>query len=99
MGSTPALTRPPTVMGWQSRSFYIERHRKQLFDSQGNAGTTIWVDGRVVGYWVQDGAGAVHLRLLETISAHAHRELSSEATRLTEWLGGVRLSTVLKNRQ
>jgi hypothetical protein len=35
---------------------------------------------------------------VERISADAHRELSSEATRLTEWLGGVRLSTVLKDR-
>lgn len=89
----------PTVMGWLSRGFYIQCHQEQLFDSQGNAGTTIWVDGRVVGYWVQDNAGAVHLRLLERVSARAHRELKSEATRLTEWLGGIRLFTVLRNRQ
>lgn len=88
----------PTVMGWQSRAFYIQRHREQLFDIQGNAGTTIWVDGRVIGYWVQDSAGVVHLRPLERIAARAHRELKSEATRLTEWLGGIRLFTVLRNR-
>ena len=88
----------PTVMGWQSRGFYLGDQRVQLFDTQGNAGTTVWVDGRVVGYWVQDGAGGVQLRLLEKVSAHAHRELKSEAMRLTEWLGGVRLSTVLGNR-
>ncbi len=89
----------PTVMGWQSRSFYIGGRREQLFDSQGNAGTTIWVDGRVVGFWVQDGAGAVHLCLLEQVSLRAHRELESDATRLTEWLAGVRLSTVLRDRR
>ena len=88
----------PTVMGWQARDFYLGEHRTQLFDTQGNAGTTVWVDGRVVGYWIQDGAGAVQLRLLETVSAHAHRELVSEAMRLTEWLGGVRLFTVLGKR-
>ena len=88
----------PTVMGWQQRDFYVGSHRDQLFDVQGNAGTTVWVDGRVVGYWIQDGAGAVQLRLLETVSAHAHRELEAEAMRLTEWLGGVRLFTVLGKR-
>ena len=30
-------------------------HRPYLFDSGGNAGTTVWVDGRIVGCWVQDG--------------------------------------------
>ena len=88
----------PTVMGWQSRGFYLGKHREQLFDTQGNAGTTVWVDGRVVGYWIQDVQGAVQLRLLEKVSAQAHRELVSEAMRLTEWLGGLRLSTVLGKR-
>ncbi len=87
----------PTVMGWQTRRFYLDRHRDQLFDSQGNAGTTIWVDGRVVGYWVQDDVGAVQLRLLERVSARARRALESDASRLTEWLGGVQLSTVLRS--
>ncbi len=85
-----------TVMGWQSRGFYLDRHQQQLFDSQGNAGTTIWVDGRVVGYWAQDNVGAVRLRLLERVSARARRALESEALRLTEWLGGVQPSTVLR---
>ena len=88
----------PTVMGWQARTFYLGRHREDLFDTQGNAGTTVWVDGRVVGYWSQDGAGAVQMHLLEKVSARAKRELDSEAKRLTEWMGDVRLSTILGNR-
>ena len=92
----PALD--STVMGWLSRGFYVQHHREKLFDRQGNAGTTVWVDGRVVGYWVQDTAGAVHLRLLDRVSARADRELKLEAARLTEWLGGIRLFTVLHNR-
>ena len=74
----------PLVMGWQSRILYTGSHREQLFDSQGNAGTTIWVDGRVIGYMVQDGAGAVHLCLLERVLACAKCELQSEAKRLAE---------------
>ncbi len=89
----------PTVMGWQSRDFYIGRHRNQLFDNQGNAGSTVWVEGRVVGYWVQDNASAVNVRLLERVSIRARRALELEAVRLTEWLGGIQVSDVLRGRQ
>jgi len=78
----------PTVMGWQGRDFYLGPHRDQLFDRRGNAGTTAWVDGRVVGCWVQDDAGVVRVRLLERVSARARRALDAEASRLTAWLGG-----------
>ena len=81
-------------MGWQSRNFYLGEHRSHLFDTQDNAGTTVWVDGRVVVYWIQGGAGAVQLHLLESVCSHA-RELESEALHSTERLAGVRLSTVL----
>ena len=84
----------PTVMGWRDRDFYFDRHSDRLFDRQGNAGTTVWVDGRVVGHWVQDAQGAVELRLLERVAVKAERALRSEAKRLTEWLGGVRLGYV-----
>ncbi|MEZ0164464.1 winged helix DNA-binding domain-containing protein [Kineococcus sp. LSe6-4] len=84
----------PTVMGWKGREFHLGPHRQQVFDRNGNAGTTAWVDGRVVGCWVQDAAGTVHLRLLERVPARARRALEAEARRLTEWLGGTRVGTV-----
>ena len=87
----------PTVMGWHARDFHLDRHRDQLFDTRGNAGTTAWVDGRVVGCWAQDGAGVVALRLLERVSARERRALRSEASRLTAWLGGVRIPTGLRS--
>jgi hypothetical protein len=83
----------PTIMGWKNRDFYLGPHRNQLFDTRGNAGTTAWVDGHVVGCWIQDETGVVHVRLLETVSASARRSLDAEAARLTEWLGGVRIGT------
>jgi hypothetical protein len=84
----------PTVMGWKGRDFYLGRHGPQLFDSNGNAGTTAWWDGRVVGCWVQDGDGVVEVRLLEKLPAAARKALAAEAERLTDWLGGVRVGTV-----
>lgn len=84
----------PTVMGWKARDFFLGPHAPQLFDSAGNAGTTAWVDGRVVGVWVQDDDGVVHLRLLEEVTPTAHRALHAEARRLTEALDGQRVFTV-----
>ena len=83
----------PTIMGWKGRDFYLGPHRNQLFDTRGNAGTSAWVDGRVVGCWIQDEAGVVRLRLIEPVSASARRSLEAEAARLTEWLGGVKIGT------
>lgn len=81
----------PTTMGWKGRDFYLGPHRDALFDRSGNAGTTAWVDGRVVGCWVQDGDGAVRVRLLEKVSGRAREALGAEADRLTAWLDGFRL--------
>ncbi|GAA5154274.1 winged helix DNA-binding domain-containing protein [Nocardioides marinquilinus] len=84
----------PTVMGWRDRAWYLGDHGPALFDRNGNAGTTVWVDGRVVGTWVQDDAGVVHTRLLEPVPDAAARAVDAEARRLTEWLDGVRVGTV-----
>jgi hypothetical protein len=84
----------PTVMGWKQRDFYLGPHAEHLFDRNGNAGTTAWWDGRIVGCWVQDDEGAVEVRLLEKLPKQAHRAFEAEAARLTDWLDGVRIGTV-----
>lgn len=84
----------PTVMGWKERDWYLGSHAAQLFDRNGNAGTTAWWDGRVVGCWVQDGDGVVRVRLLEKLPKAARAALQAEAERLTAWIGGVRIGTV-----
>jgi hypothetical protein len=87
----------PSVMGWQSRDFYLGPHRDTIFDNRGNAGTTAWVDGRVVGCWVQDVHGSVAVHVVEQVSAAARRALDDEAARLSGWLGGVRIGTVYRS--
>ncbi|MFB9313527.1 winged helix DNA-binding domain-containing protein [Nocardioides plantarum] len=84
----------PTVMGWKERAWYLGDHGPDLFDRNGNAGTTAWVDGRVVGAWVQDDGGVVSVHLLEPVPAAARAALDAEAARLTTWLDGVRVGTV-----
>ena len=43
----------PTAMGWQRRDWYLGDHKAQVFDRTGNAGATVWADGRIVGGWGQ----------------------------------------------
>jgi hypothetical protein len=86
----PALD--PTTMGWAGRDFYLGPHRPVLFDRNGNAGPTIWWDGRVVGGWAQRRSGEVVLRLLEDVGADAAAAVEAEAARLAGWLGPVRVT-------
>src|SRR5690606_29277052 len=73
----------PTTMGWYERGWYLGDHKAQLFDTSGNAGPTVWWDGRIVGGWRQDDDGAVVVQLLDEIGADGRRAVESEAARLT----------------
>lgn len=85
----PALD--PTVMGWKHRDWYLGEHRSALFDRNGNAGPTVWCDGRIVGGWAHTSAGDVPIRLFEDLG-HERRDLiHEEAARLADWLGDIRV--------
>ena len=62
-----------------------------LFDNAGNAGPTIWVDGRIVGGWAQRRDGEIAPRLLEDVGAETRHAIDAEAVRLAEWIGPVSL--------
>lgn len=78
----PALD--PTVMGWPGpgRGWFLGRHGPALFDTNGNAGPTVWWDGRVVGGWAQRADGEVVYRLLEDVGADAVAAVEAERARL-----------------
>ena len=79
----------PTTMGWKQRDWYLGQHAAALFDLSGNAGPTLWWDGRVVGGWSQRGSGEVSYRLLEDVGLEARSVIEGEAARLQEWLGDI----------
>lgn len=79
----------PTTMGWQARDWYLGDHKAALFDTNGNAGPTIWVDGRIVGGWAIRPTGEVVLKLLEDVGRETRGAIDAEAGRLTTWLHGV----------
>jgi hypothetical protein len=82
----------PTVMGWKERAWYLGPHATALFDRNGNAGPTIWCDGRVVGGWAVVAPGEVAVRLLEGVNDAARRRIDAEAARLGAWFGDVRVT-------
>ena len=84
----PALD--PTVMGWKERAWYLGDHGPALFDRSGNAGPTVWLNGRIVGGW-SARTGTVAFRLFEDVGADAAAEIEAEAARLDAWLGGAKV--------
>jgi hypothetical protein len=85
-------TLDPTTMGWKERDWYLGPHAKVLFDTNGNAGPTIWWEGRVVGGWSQRRDGEIVFELLEDVGGEAVTAVEAEAARVADWLGEVRFS-------
>lgn len=80
----------PSAMGWKQRAFYLGDHRPHVFDRNGNAGATVWADGRVVGAWGQTSSGSIAVRFLEDVGAEAVAAVHEQAGRLERWLGPIR---------
>lgn len=78
----------PTTMGHKERDFYTCDHDAELYDSVGNGGTTVWVDGRMVGAWSIGPEGRVRLHLLETLDAEAADLVAERAGRIEAFIGG-----------
>lgn len=82
-----------TTMGWKERAWYVGRHEKDLFDRNGNAGPTVWANGRVIGAWGQTDAGEIAVKLMNRADARTRAMLDVERERLRLWLGDVRIRT------
>lgn len=79
----------PTPMGWKERGWFLGSHAARLFDRNGNAGPTVWVDGRVVGGWAQRPDGEVVVEILEPVTGEQRDQVLHEAVLLTGWMDGV----------
>jgi hypothetical protein len=79
-------------MGWKDRDWYLGSHRATLFDRNGNAGPTVWADGRVVGGWGQRRDGSIVVRLLDRVDAATTQRIEAERRRLDVWLEGGRVT-------
>ena len=86
----PALD--PATMGWKQRSWYLPEAAREAFDSVGNGGPTIWVDGRIVGAWAQDKQGEIHLHYFEQVAAVRRREVDARVVDLKAMVGDTRFA-------
>ena len=85
----PALD--PTPMGWKHRDHLLGPHRPHVYDVNGNAGPTVWADGRVVGGWAQRDDGEVVTHLLEDVGSQTRAAVEHQAAHVQHVLGEVRL--------
>lgn len=83
----PALD--PAGMCWTDRTPFLDpAFTKAMFDTTGNIGPTVWVDGRIVGGWACRKDGSVAVRVLDP-AARGHEEaIREEAARVEAALGG-----------
>ena len=82
----------PTTMGWKERAWYLGDREDLLFDRNGNAGPTVWVDGRIVGGWSQRTNGEIVYEILEDVGAEAAAAVEDLAAELQTWVGDVRVT-------
>jgi hypothetical protein len=81
----------PTTMGWKERSWYLDAAvASYVVDRNGNVGPTIWVDGRVVGSWVQRKDGAIALGWLTDVPRARRAQVEATARLLEHELGDTR---------
>jgi Winged helix DNA-binding domain len=82
----------PTIMGWKERDWYLPSTSREVFDSAGNGGPSLWVDGRVVGAWVQSRDGKIHTHYFERVAASRRREIDHRIHELKSWIGATRFT-------
>jgi hypothetical protein len=82
----------PTIMGWKQRDWYLPSTSVEVFDSAGNGGPSLWVDGRVIGAWAQTKDGTIHTHYFERVAAHRRREIDLRINELKSWIGDTRFT-------
>ena len=80
----------PTTMGWKQRGWYLPDAAAEAFDRNGNAGPTLWVDGRVVGAWAQDADGGMLTHYFEDVAAPRRAALDERLAALAAAVGETR---------
>jgi hypothetical protein len=82
----------PTIMGWKQRAWYLPSTSSQVFDSAGNGGPTLWVDGRVVGAWAQTKDGTIHTHYFERVADARRHEIDERINEVKSWIGDTRFT-------
>ena len=82
----------PTTMGWKQREWYLPPAAAESFDSNGNGGPTLWVDGRIVGAWAQTRDGEIHTHYFERVGATRRGEIDQRIVEVKQLVGAARFT-------
>jgi hypothetical protein len=82
----------PTTMGWKQRDWYLPAAAVEAFDSVGNGGPTLWVDGRIVGAWAQTRDGEIHTHYFEPVPAARRRQIDERVAEIKAMIGDTRFT-------
>jgi hypothetical protein len=88
----------PTTMGWKQRGWYLPPAAADAFDRNGNAGPTLWVDGRVVGAWAQQKDGRLLTHYFEPVTRGRRDELADRLAQITQVIGDTRFTVRFPGR-
>jgi hypothetical protein len=81
----------PTTMGWKNRDWYLDPNvAGHVFDRNGNAGPTVWVDGKVAGGWAQRPDGDIVFDIHRSLNGERRTLLEEGASRLQQFVGDTR---------
>jgi hypothetical protein len=82
----------PTTMGWKERGWYLPESAADAFDRNGNAGPTIWADGRVVGAWAQAPDGEIRTHYFEKVTKAQRSAVDDRVWDLRKMVGDTRFT-------
>ena len=82
----------PSTMGWKQREWYLPAECASTFDRNGNGGSTIWADGRVVGAWAQRPDGEIRTHLLVDVPESTRAAVEERAAQVEAMVGQTRFT-------
>jgi hypothetical protein len=82
----PALD--PTPMGWKQREWFLPEDVRDLYDTNGNVGPTVWWGGELVGGWAVRPDGSVATELVTDRGNEAVAAVAEAAQVLAGRLAG-----------
>jgi hypothetical protein len=85
-----------TPMGWKHRAWFLGIEPRQIFDTAGNIGPTIWWDGEIIGSWAVAATGEVRTALAIDKGAEAVAAVDSAAAQLNRRLDGVIITPAIR---
>jgi Winged helix DNA-binding domain len=88
----------PSTMGWKIRDWYLPAAAEECFDTNGNAGPTIWVDGRIVGAWVQTAGGEIRTHFFEKVPRSQRAAVDERVADVRAMVGETRFTVRFPGR-